>query len=274
MPNFSELASGLGQKWQELDPILKTTLLATGAGGLAGGALSSMSPKPASPEGRKARRKRIISNAGLAAILAGGATAGIGYGARQLGEAMPKGSKPPGQAAHDAITGLGGRLGLFSAGAAAAGARGSGRAKGDINHLAKLLKHEGSGASALSAFEREPFHLKADTADQASRNLVQAANMEKMTEGGLVNKKDIVRKLVRGGINIDPNLLEDGSKLKALLQTKGIGRPAGHILSFLRRRGPGKMLAGGSAWALAPEIIGGGYKALTGMTGGSGEGEL
>ena len=138
MPGFSELASGLGQKWNELDPILKTTLLGAGASGIGAGALSAMSPTPASPEGRKARRKRIITNAGLAAILGGGATAGIGYGLKNLGEVMPKGSKPPGEAARDAITGPWGRAGLFGVGATLGGLRESGKAKGSVNLLTEL----------------------------------------------------------------------------------------------------------------------------------------
>jgi len=280
MPNFSELTGQLGQKWQQLDPILKGSILAAGAGGVTGGVLGAMSPKPASPEGRKARRKRIISNAGLAAILAGGATAGIGYGARNLGEVMPKGSLPPGEAAKKLVEGPWGRSALFGAGAAAGGIRESGRAKGIANLLAQQLwagrGHEGvvpagSSRALLGAFDR-PTHPE-NFMDVAGRSLGQQRGLDAIASKSTLGKSQIIEQLTRSGQNIDPSLLQQG-KLKKLLETKGIGGVAGKGLSFLRRRGPLKMIGSGAGLALAPEAVKGIGWILGGLGGGSGEGEL
>ena len=286
MPNFSELTGQLGQKWQQLDPILKGSILAAGAGGVTGGVLGAMSPKPASPEGRKARRKRIISNAGLAAILAGGATAGIGYGARNLGEVMPKGSLPPGEAASKAFRSAPGRA-VGSAGAVGIGGWLLNKAKinrsmgestdlggkirgamGDthpdnnylINHYLGKPKLHGSFTPSLSQTAAK---------DMAAEGLFSKLTDQAKFPGA--SRSTILEQAIRAGGDVDTGLL-DASKIKynPLRKMPMLGK----LPAALRRFGPTKLLGLAAAGAALPELKDLAGSAWNAATGGSGEGEL
>lgn len=91
--------------------------------------------------------------------------------------------------------------------------------------------------------------------------------------GGMLDRNQVVDKLVQSGIDIDPDLLKPG-KLKSVLKTKVVGRPIGKLLALLRRRGPGKMVGAGAGLALLPELLGGVGSVWNAATGGGDEGTL
>ena len=136
--------------------------------------------------------------------------------------------------------------------------------------LTELLGAKTQDRGALSAFERAP--LRTSTADAGMRAHQQMKNLSKMT-GGMLDRNQVVDKLVQSGIDIDPDLLKPG-KLKSVLKTKVVGRPIGKLLALLRRRGPGKMVGAGAGLALLPELLGGVGSVWNAATGGGDEGTL
>jgi len=265
MPKFSELTGQLGQKWQELDPILKTTLLATGAGGVAGGILGSMGHKPTSEEGRKARRNRIIGNAGLAAILAGGATAGLGYGMRNLSEVMPKGSLAPGEAASKAVSSWQGR----SIGAAALPSSVLGwwnRKSPNLAAIAaepfgesikELMGYKGKGRTAIEHYlGKTKGGLVLSAVADSNRLRGQTALFNALRDNkafGHLDRQGLIEEAVSAGADIDPALL-DQSKLMTKIRKLPV---VGKIPAAIRRAGPARLGGLSVAGALLPEIWGG-----------------
>jgi hypothetical protein len=259
---FTDILGGLGQKWNELDPILKTTLLGAGASGLAGGLTSALQKAPNSPEGRSERRKRIVSNALITALLGGGAVAGLGYGGKALSEAMPPGSKPPLEATGDFLHSLSGRLGLAGLFSGAAATSKKLRESSNANNLAGSLANRlrqgfGHGKDVMTDPRRylEDYFGKKPTSP-ADRTDAFAA-LQKMRGG---DKDNVIRNAIASGVDVDP-LLRPKNLETAVSKLPGI---LGKTPALLRRTGlklPG--LAGlgfmtPDLWDLGKNLVGAG----------------
>lgn len=285
MAKFSELIGQLGQKWQELDPILKTTLLAGGGSAAAGGILSALSKRPRVREDRAARRRRILGNALLMGALGGGATAGIGYGLRSLGTAMPAGSKPPGDVAKDLWHGPGRGI-MAGLGVAAANKFPSKAMKGDRDLLANKLKSLLMSAE-VKGIDKDTiaddrflkhymggkgmFDSSTSDIDRVGRQTIARQALDK----GGVKLPGFIGELRRSGVDVDPVLLRGQKSVRgALSKIPGIGERIaglGGVPAWARRVGLGRLGGLATAGLLAPELLGTGGKML-GI--GDGEGTL
>jgi hypothetical protein len=272
MPTFSDITSGIGQKWNELDPILKTTLLGAGAAGLAGGVGTALSKSPDTPEGRSERRKRITRNALVAALLGGGAAAGIGYGAKSIGESMPAGQKTPSESLGDSVRSPLGRLGM--AGGAFTGAMFSKkiRESGAANDKALSL-----AARLAGAFDDKK-DVRKDPRDYISKYFGQESDAGVRARAFAALRKrpsavsgvQTIRDAISAGIDVHP--LERAGVSPGTLETGLSSRKyLKHIAPALRRMGTKAPIIGGLA-AISPEIFNAGKGVVSAITGSGEEG--
>ncbi len=117
---FGDLLKTVQDGYNGLDPLMQSTLIGGLGAGAVGGLATALTPQPAIPESAGTRTARILRNSALAGLAGAGATAGIGYGWNQLGQAGI-GATPTGQM-WNAFTSRTGRglMALGGGGAAAA----------------------------------------------------------------------------------------------------------------------------------------------------------